>query len=57
MDMTGMLVEIFKKNKPLKLPIWVWHRHILTPKSYERNSRKQVIATCGETEISVLCVL
>ena len=29
-DMTEVLVEIFKNN-PQKLPIWVWHRHILTP--------------------------
>ena len=38
-DMTGMLVEIFKNN-PSKLPMWMWHRHSLTPKSYQRNAKK-----------------
>ena len=30
-DMIGMLVKILKNNPK----IWVWHRHTLTPKSYQ----------------------
>ena len=56
-DMTGMVVEIFKSNTYKKLPIWVLHRYILTPKSYQRIARKQVIATCNRQRCSVCSVI
>ena len=57
-DMTGMLVEILKNN-PYKLPIWVWHQHILTHKSYQRNARNKysVVATCNRQRCSVCCAI